>query len=87
MAIGLNCSYSCPFHKGKIEWHHPCAKYLNVGLFLCEAHHSLLQGRHTRYRGEMIIDKTLQQMKTDIQSLERQIIEDAGLDYGSIDKR
>ena len=86
MASRLNCFYPCLFHKGKIEWHHPCAKYPNVGLYLCEAHHSVLQGRRIRYRGEMIIDKTIPEMKIELQNLERQVVENAGLDYGSIDK-
>jgi len=86
MASSLNCSYPCPFHKGKTEWHHPLSQYPNIGLYLCEAHHSVLQGRRIRYRGEMIIDKTIPEMKIELQNLERQVVEDAGLDYGSIDK-
>jgi len=34
----------------------------------------------------MIIDKTIPEMKIELQNLERQVVEDAGLDYGSIDK-
>jgi len=82
----LKCSYSCPFHRGKIEWHHPCSEYPDVGLYLCEAHHSLLQGRHVRYQGEILIDLTLQQMKADLVKLERHAVENAGLTYDSIDK-
>ncbi len=83
------CAYSCPFHKGKIEWHHPVANRPSegdVGLYLCEAHHSLIKDRTKRYSGETIIDKAMRQMRVEIEQLEIQAVETAGLTIGDIDK-
>jgi len=40
------CDYPCEFHMGKSEWHHPIAAHPDIGINLCEAHHSIIQGRN-----------------------------------------
>ena len=69
MTNSNGCQYKCVFHKGKIEWHHPISSRPQVGIYLCEAHHSLLQGRKHRYFGEAIINKTLDEMRVEIAAL------------------
>jgi hypothetical protein len=63
------CEYECVFHKGKVEWHHPVSERPDVGIYLCEAHHSLLQGRKRRLLGELLVNKTLGRMKAEIYEL------------------
>lgn len=70
----MNCAYLCPFHRGKIEWHHPIEGNWTIGLYLCEAHHSLIQGRKTRYAGEVVIDKTLDEMRAEVKALEADVL-------------
>ncbi len=41
---------------------------------MCEAHHSLIQGRKVRYRGEMAINKTLAEMTAEIKTLELEAV-------------
>lgn len=81
------CEYPCEFHKGKVEWHHPCSQYPKVGMYLCEAHHSLLLGRHHRYAGEQLIEKALAEMRQEIQTIIEQKVLDKGLGLANIDKR
>lgn len=82
------CEYGCEFHKGKVEWHHPCSQHPEVGVFLCEAHHSILQGRQRRYfkSGEQLIDKKIDDMRKEIQSMVEQRVLVAGLKLSDIDK-
>ena len=63
------CEYESEYHKGKVEFHHPCSKYPDIGINLCEAHHSVLLGRSKRYDSEMSINKSLGEMKQEIQEL------------------
>lgn len=81
------CQYDCPYHRGKIEWHHPISGKPMVGLFLCEAHHSVLQGRKKRYLGELAVNKSLAEMKEELQCLQNQAIVRQGGEVGEIDKR
>lgn len=74
----LNCAYDCLFHRGKIEWHHPVAEERNLGLYLCEAHHSIIQGRKFKYAEELTLDKSLAEMKKELQALEIRVIEASG---------
>ena len=74
----MKCAYDCPFHKGKIEWHHPIKVIWHCGFDLCEAHHSLLKGRKVRYSGEVSINKTNEQMRNEIKEMERKVVRQAG---------
>jgi hypothetical protein len=84
------CQYDCPGHQTKkigMDWHHPCSKYQFVGLFLCEAHHSLLSlGRKKRLPFEMQINKTLEEMHQELKELELKTVLKAGLKESDIDK-
>ena len=80
------CEYESKFHHGKVEWHHLCSKDGMVGIFLCEAHHSVLQGRSRRYDGEVIINKSLAEMKQEIQELVNSRVIAVGLSLKDIDK-
>lgn len=80
------CDYDCEYHRGKVEWHHPIESDGLCGLNLCEAHHSLLQGRRKRYVGETIIDKSLDQMRAEIKALEKKAVSLAGYTTMAINK-
>ena len=45
------CEY-CGSDSGQIDWHHPVPQIYNVGVHLCQKHHSLLYGREKLYPGE-----------------------------------
>ena len=45
------CEY-CGSGDGQIEWHHPIPQTYDVGIHLCQRHHSLLYGRDKPYPGE-----------------------------------
>lgn len=85
MTNSNGCQYKSVFHKGKIEWHHPISSRPQVGIYLCEAYHSLLQGRKYRYSGEAIINKTLDEMRAEITTLLHQAIGEDNLKL--IDKK
>lgn len=72
------CCYPCEFHKGKTEFHHPLSFAPDVGIYLCEAHHSILQGRKKRYNAECLIDKTLVEMRSEIIEIQNKAILAAG---------
>lgn len=86
MIITRTCSYDCPYHKGKIDWHHPVSSRNDVGIDLCEAHHSLIMGRKIRYADEIIINKTLTEMANEIYQLSLEAVEKVGLSEEDIDK-
>jgi hypothetical protein len=71
-----------------MDWHHPCSKYQYVGLFLCEAHHSLLSlGRKKRLLFEMQINKSLKEMHDELKALELKTVLSMGLTEKDIDKQ
>ena len=81
------CCYSCEFHKGKVEFHHPISFKPEIGLFLCEAHHSLgFLGRHTRYQAEGLVNKSLTEMRLEIIELQNKVVIQAGYSISAIDK-
>lgn len=80
------CAYQCNFHKGKVEWHHPIEKDTFVGLYLCEAHHSILQGRKKIYPGELELDKSLGEIRSELVLLQNSTVIAAGYDINDIDK-
>lgn len=45
------CEY-CGSQNGQIDWHHPVNLVPEVGVYLCQRHHSLLYGRVSPYPGE-----------------------------------
>ena len=88
----LRCEYTGvpdEVHKGKIEWHHPISKDGLCGVYLCESHHSLakLTGfRKVRYPREMIVNKTLDEMRNEIIALVHAAVIKAGYQITDIDK-
>jgi len=76
-----SCEYDCVFHHYKpsgAEWHHPISNK-DYGIWLCEAHHSIIMGRRHRYSGEIMVNKTLEQMRRELKTLEsRRVIEQGG---------
>ncbi len=70
----VECSYSCMVHRGKVEWHHPIRERSDIGLYLCECHHSILLGRKRKYTFELGLGKTLEQMRIEIKQLEQEAI-------------
>lgn len=81
-----SCQYICKVHKGKIEWHHPISWVPRVGLYLCELHHSIIQGRKKRDDCELVLDKSLDEMRIDLLRLEKMAVEKAGINPDCIDK-
>ena len=45
------CEY-CGSEEGQIERHHPIPQIYDVGVYLCQRHHSLLYGRKQLYPSE-----------------------------------
>ncbi len=58
------CEY-CGSSDGQIDWHHPVNLLPEVGVYLCQRHHSLLYGRDKPYPGE-----TRETMETDRQKIQ-----------------
>ena len=79
------CAYKKTPCRGKIEWHHPIAGVWKVGLYLCEAHHSLIQGRKKLYNTELMMDR--QETVAELKALERSVVVAAGYDACEIDKK
>lgn len=84
--VSVTCDYECTFHKGKIEWHHPIFNRFDAGFYLCEAHHSILQGRKKKYIGELTLGKDLSTMYIELKGLERWYVENAGCSTDQVDK-
>lgn len=88
----LNCEFKgvpddC--HRGKVEFHHPISWAVDVGLDLCESHHSLarLQGwRKKRYPEEMGLNKTLDEIREDVINLIHERVIKSGYEITDIDK-
>jgi hypothetical protein len=78
------CAYVCIGHRGKVEWHHPISKNGIVGVHLCEAHHSLLQGRKKQYQWEYDMD--FAQMRAEVYQLVLDEIKKHGYTADDIDK-
>ena len=49
--MDIKCEY-CGSEEGQIDWHHPIPQIYDVGVHLCQRHHSLLYGRKELYPGE-----------------------------------
>jgi hypothetical protein len=85
------CQYRCSFHKGVVEWHHPIggagSNIANhVGLWLCQAHHSILQGRKEKYIPELDLNKSIEEMRKELQELEAKVVRGFHLDVVLINK-
>jgi hypothetical protein len=80
------CGYGCEGHRGKVEWHHPISARLDVGIWLCEAHHSLLKGRRKKYTFEYDIDKSIAEMRYEVCLLAVDCVKAAGFTAADIDK-
>jgi hypothetical protein len=82
----LRCEYPCSFHSKQVDWHHPISSNGLVGIYLCQAHHSLLMGRKKIYLEEQNIGKTLSTMRGEICLLVADKVIEAGLPLALIDK-
>ena len=80
------CIYLCEYHRGKVEWHHPIDAKPSIGLYLCECHHSIICGRNKKYPGEIVINKTINEMRTELKNLEWNMVVRQGGDPAEIDK-
>ena len=60
------CEY-CGSAEGQIDFHHPVPQIPDVGVYLCQKHHSLLYGREKLYLGET--SKTMEADKQKVQQL------------------
>ena len=81
------CWYDCPFHKGPIEWHHPISTTHDCGMSLCQAHHSIIQGRKILYQEELNLGLTIDKLWHDLKNLEADAVIDAGYSPAQIDKK
>ena len=71
--------------RGKLESHHPISDE-NFHIPLCEAHHSLLQGREKRYKEELKVKPWLYQMRELAWEYVAWRVQESGLDPLKIDK-
>lgn len=90
--LNNQCEYKCPYHQGPVEWHHPIGGAgsviaSNIGLRLCQAHHSLLYGRKVKYTWELGLNKTLDEMRGELKELESSRIKEFGLSPQLVNKR
>jgi hypothetical protein len=84
-----NCAYTgvpeyC--HHGKTEKHHPVHWFPEAILPLCEVHHSLILGRKKKTDKEYHVNKTLDDMRTEIHQLEIEMLSHFNLREADIDK-
>jgi len=85
----MECEYQCEFHRGKIEGHHPIRDRPDIRIYLCEAHHSLVFGsfrRKKKYLGEIVINKTLEEMSREIWDLAVSRLNEYAYPESDIDK-
>lgn len=90
--FGKECEYlgvpdDC--HRGKVEWHHPLSWTIDVGLNLCESHHSLarLQGYRKRvYPEERVLNMTTDEIRDEVVKLIHSTVLKAGYKVTDIDK-
>lgn len=68
-----HCEY-CRTEKQPIEWHHPIQAFPDIGLYLCQKCHSLIQGRKRVYNAEL--DKDMRLERSNINKLVRQCVAD-----------
>ena len=83
MVKELECEYQSDFHKGKVEWHHPVSTDGMCGVYLCECHHSIIQGRKKVYNEET---KPLSEQRNEIMELVYAAVRAAGHKNSDIDK-
>ena len=84
-----NCEYDCEFHHYKhtgAEWHHPISSKGLIGIYLCEAHHSIIMGRKIRYLGETVVNKSINEIRMELKALEAQRVIEQGGNPDEIDK-
>ena len=77
------CEYQSDFHKGKVEWHHLISFDGMCGVNLCEAHHSIIQGRKKVYNEET---KPLSEQRNEIMELVYAAVRAACHNISEIDK-
>jgi hypothetical protein len=92
IAIDKNVNHNCEvwwedWHYGNIQWHHPISTNPEVGCWLCQGHHSLIQGRKERYPAETIFDKTNEERATRIEKFVIGRVKDKGFSKYDIDKK
>lgn len=76
-------------HRGKVEFHHPISWAVEVGLDLCESHHSLCRSsayRKKRYPEEMAVNMSLNEIRDAVVKLVHDKVFKAGYDPVDIDK-
>ena len=83
MTEELKCEYKSDFHQGKVEWHHPVSTDGLCGVYLCEAHHSIIQGRKKVYNEET---KPLSEQGKEILELIYAAVRKSGHKISEIDK-
>ena len=64
------CEFPSMFHRGKDNWHHPISWAWDCGMYLCEAHHSLILGRKRLYEDESIIE-TIEELRSRVRVFEK----------------
>jgi len=81
--FGRETGYPC--RGNKYDWHHPIDEE-DFGVWLCESHHALLKDRRRKYPEELLINKTLEEMREEIRNWLKRRIQEAGLNPEDIDK-
>jgi len=84
--MGYKCSYNHTPCFGSVEWHHPISGDPSVGLYLCQGHHSVLQGRSYRYPEEVEAKVDLLDLYCDLKALESEVVSQAGYNPDDKDK-
>ncbi len=79
------CEYVAKFHRFNTQWHHPISTRTDIGIWLCQAHHSILLGRKFLYSGEYE-QKTIKQIYNEIMALCINRVKEYGFTEADIDK-
>ena len=73
----------CKSTQGQIEFHHPVKAQPDLGLYLCQPCHSILQGRKTRYVFESGVDRTSESQRADMLAW---VADQLGIPMATMDK-
>ena len=74
------------WHFKGVQWHHPISEHPEVGINLCQGHHSLICGRKKRYSGETCINETNDERKIKIFEFCVVKLQQKGFGRGDVDK-
>lgn len=80
------CEFGDEPHFGNVEWHHPISSKRNIGVLLCQLHHSIMYGRKCRYPIERLMELKLPEIEMKLRNFIRTRVQEQGVDPQMINK-